>query len=406
MTEILDVLITLFALPVLGMSLYLAMLAWMARRSGGPPETAEAQTVPFDIVVPAHNEALGIAGTVQSLLELDYPRELFRVLVVADNCEDATAEKAREAGAEVLVRKDTEKRGKGYALELAFGKSAKKGFAKAVVVVDADTFVSKNLLRVFAAKMAEGAGAMQAHYGVLNPMASWRTRLMTLALALFNDLRSLGRERLGLSTGLKGNGMCFTHALLRTVPHQAYSVVEDLEYGIRLGEAGYRVHYAEEAVVKGEMVSSEKASRSQRRRWEGGRLQMARRYARPLLRRALAERSMMLFDLGFDLLIPPLTYLVVAAFGLTLFTLFGSLVDQGLLLLSTPTMLVADVALLVYVLRGWRLSGVGARGLLDLMWAPVFVVWKLRLLLSRADHPKNAWVRTAREGESRIEPGP
>ena len=98
--------------------------------------------------------------------------------------------------------------------------------------MDADTLVSPNLLRAFAARLDAGAAAVQARYGVRNPDASWRTRLMAIAFALFHDLRSLGRERLGLSAGLRGNGMCFSTRLLREVPHQAFSVVEDLEYGL------------------------------------------------------------------------------------------------------------------------------------------------------------------------------
>ena len=47
------------------------------------------------------------------------------------------------------------------------------------------------------------------------------------------------------------------------------------------------------------------------------------------------------------------------------------------------------------MLRGWQLSGVGARGLLDLLHAPFFVVWKLMLML-RA-HDSMQWVRTRRE---------
>ncbi len=74
------------------------------------------------------------------------------------------------------------------------------------------------------------------------------------------------------------------------MPHDAFSIVEDLEYGIRLGRAGHRVHYAWEAEVLGEMVSSEKAARSQRRRWEGGRWAMTKQFGVPLLDEALRKR--------------------------------------------------------------------------------------------------------------------
>ena len=74
--------------------------------------------------------------------------------------------------------------------------------------------------------------------GVLNPQDSWRTRLMAIALASFHRVRSRARERLRLSCGIRGNGWCITHRLLREVPYRAYSLAEDIEYGIDLGLAG------------------------------------------------------------------------------------------------------------------------------------------------------------------------
>ena len=222
--------------PVVTWSLYLAVLALLS----WPPKAPVAPSPPsvrFDFVVPAHNESMGIAATVKSLQDVDYPKDLFRVLVVADNCTDDTAVKAREAGAVVLERQSAELRGKGYALAHAFQKCLAEG-ADAVVVVDADTLVSKNLLSAFAARLVWGNVAVQAHYGVQNPNASWRTRLMRIALSMFHQVRSIGRERLKVSAGLRGNGMCLRTSLLREAPHDAYSLVEDLEYGIRLGRKG------------------------------------------------------------------------------------------------------------------------------------------------------------------------
>jgi 1,2-diacylglycerol 3-beta-glucosyltransferase len=300
----------------------------------------------------------------------------------------------------VLVRVDPEKRGKGYALALAFDRSIADGFAEAVAVVDADTVVSPGFLRACALRVALGAGAVQVHYGVRNPDASWRTRLLAISFSLFHEVRSLARERLLCSAGLRGNGMCFTTRILREVPHQAFSVVEDVEYGIRLGLAGHRVHYAGEAAVLGEMPSGEAASRSQRRRWEGGRLQMARQHAVQLLRLGVVRRDRVLLDLGIDLLIPPLSYLGAAAGGGMLVVVIATAL-QGRWVLPAAWLWGASVAALTaHVARGWWLSGTGWNGLRALSMAPLYLVWKLGVAISRPDRPKGEWVRTARE------PGP
>ena len=320
------------------------------------------------------------------------------MVVVADNCRDATAERARGAGAQVIERTDDVRRGKGYALEHAFEGSLRDGFADAVVCVDADTVVTPNLLRAFAARLDRGASAAQAYYAVANPEASWRTRLMRVAFTLYHDVRSRGRERLGVSTGLRGNGMAFSVGLLRRIPHDAYSIVEDVEYGVRIGLEGHRVEYVGEARVLGQMVAAEKGSRTQRRRWEGGRLALARKRAGQLLSLGLRKRSLLLLDLAADLLVPPLTYVVFAA---TLgFAVAGGWVALGH---GAPWVLApwaaAMMGLAIYVVRGAWLAGVGPRVIFDLMWAPVYMVWKVALAAGDSSSKDKPWIRTARNGE-------
>ncbi len=390
-----DLLLVLVAVPVVCFSGYLFLLALFSQRIAPPAASAMPQLF-FDVIVPAHNEEPGISATVRSLLQVDYPRNLYRIVVIADNCTDQTAARAQAAGASVLTRNDPAHRGKGHVLTYAFGHSLREGRADAVAVVDADTTVSQNLLRAFAARIERGAEAVQVDYAVQNPDASWRTRLLRIAFGTFHVLRSLARERLGLSTGLRGNGMCFTARLLRAVPHRAFSLVEDLEYGIDLGEAGYRVHYAPEAHVYGEMVSLATPARTQRQRWEHGRRKLALLRGPALLVRGLRRRDKLLFDLAMDLLVPPLSSLVIIS-ALGVFA--SSLVSARTAEPSIAVMLwiISLLFLAFYVLRGWALSSTGARGLLDLMWAPAYMVWKLTLLFSPSDYKKDEWLRTTRE---------
>jgi 1,2-diacylglycerol 3-beta-glucosyltransferase len=390
-----EIVLGLLALPVALASGYLLVLTLLSRR-GAAPAPVEPR-VRFDIVVPAHDEEQGIAATVRSLLDVDYPPALRRVVVVADNCTDATADRARDAGATVLERRDAQRRGKGYALEHAFAWSLAQGGADAVVVVDADSDVSRNLLGAFAARLEAGAPAIQAFYGVRNPDASWRTRLMTVALALFHLLRSLGRERLRCSAGLRGNGMCFSAPVLAQVPHEAFSIVEDLEYGIRLGLAGHRVHFAAEAQVLGDMAVGGEAASVQRRRWEGGRLEMATRFGMPILWKGLTAGDRILVDLGLDLLVPPFAYLAAAAVAGTAASVGASWV-AGRTLWPVWPWAASLLALFLYVARGWWLSGTGVRGLLGLAGGPFYLVWKLGLLLRSRKGGKTGWVRTPRDG--------
>jgi 1,2-diacylglycerol 3-beta-glucosyltransferase len=378
------------AVPATLACIYLLILTGLSGRTA-PPLPPRHKPF-FDVIVPAHNEAAGVGATVASLLQLNWPPDRFRVVVIADNCTDATALRAEEAGATVVERVDPIRRGKGYALEYVFQWSRSQGRAAAVAVVDADSTASANLLQSFAARIETGSCALQAHYGVLNADASWRTRLMSIALGSIHKLRSRARERLGLSCGIRGNGWCVTHALLDEVPYRAYSLTEDVEFGVHLGLAGHRVAYCDEACVEGEMVTTEGAARSQRQRWEGGRFKLIREQVPTLIRAAAARRSFVCLDLAMDLLVLPLSYIVL---NVVVMAVTGVLISGPA---KAPLLCLGifdALALGVYVCRGWSLSGIGLAGFWDLLRVPVFLFWKVALLFS--GQRATTWIRTKRE---------
>lgn len=394
-----DVALSLAAFPCAVSGLYLGFLSAYSSGALQPaaPSGTAGNALRFEIIIPAHNEELVIAAAIRSVLALEYPVAQMRVIVVADNCTDRTASIARSAGVRVLDRVDASERGKGYALALAFADCLRADFADAIVVVDADSEVSSNLLSAFAMRINAGAHAVQASYGVKSEVSSWRTRLMSLALTLFHDVRSLGRERLGVSCGLRGNGMGFSRAALMRVPYQAFSLVEDLEYGIQLALAGVRVAYVPEASVVADVPTSASHARTQRLRWEGGRAQMARRYRWPVMKAAWANRDPTLLDIAADLLVPPLAtlaFLTAAGLGLTILAWSMEWVGTPLPLALWA---IAAAGIAGYLGRGCALSDRGARILLDLAWAPLYIAWKLPLrLLAPAFHAAE-WVRTERE---------
>jgi cellulose synthase/poly-beta-1,6-N-acetylglucosamine synthase-like glycosyltransferase len=382
----------ILALPAVLSSGYLLLVTVLSQEL--PVPRLKSKLLRFDFIVPAHNEAAVISRTVASLRKVNWPADRFRIVVCADNCTDSTAADARGAGATVIERQNPAERGKGYALDFAFQASRAAGFADAVVIIDADAEASENLLEAIAARMEGGAQAVQVHYGVLNPMASWRTRLITIAKGAVHVVRSRARERLGVSCGIRGTGWCVTHELLKAVPYRAYSLTEDLEYGIDLGLAGVRVAYADEADCNAEMVSNEQSARTQRQRWESGRFQLMRTKTGPLLRAMLRRRSALCLDLACDLLVLPISYVALNIFAL--------MVLAAVAAAWFPSMAVwlwvgaaCAASLVCYVLRGWQLSGIGLIGLLDLARAPGFLLWKLRLLLRR--RKSNEWQRTDRE---------
>jgi cellulose synthase/poly-beta-1,6-N-acetylglucosamine synthase-like glycosyltransferase len=281
------------------------------------------------VVVPAHNEQACISRCVTNLLSCDKPSGKFSVYVVADNCTDDTAARAEAAGAQVLVRHDEQRRGKGYALDYAFNILLKQDI-DAVLVIDADTVVEANFIRACEQVFANGADAVQCRYTVNNPQASLRTRLMHLAFLAFNVLRPRGRERWGLSVGISGNGFGLTRKTLQSVPYCARSVVEDLEYHLALVRAGMRVCFVDATTVRADMPTGGAGTDSQRARWEGGRFRMMREHIPPLTKTVFRGRlrllepllELLLLPLGWHVLLLLITLLI--PFALTQgYALFG-----------------------------------------------------------------------------------
>lgn len=356
----------------------------------------------FTLLVPAHNEELGIAATVGSLQALDYPRENFRILVIADNCSDQTAAVARACGADVLERFDDTKKSKGFALEYAIHRLRRDGdqIPDALVVIDADTRADPGLLQAFANRLVEGQEWMQAYYSVSNPDDSWRTRLMTIAFALFNGVWLAGQDKLGIGAALRGNGMAFAWRALERYPWKAYGLAEDLEFSWHLRLAGERVHFVPEAKVYGEIISDNAAaSQSQRLRWEHGRRELRTIFGKELRAKTLPPFTRFLMDT--DLTMPALSRLVavtVLAFALGLVSLLSS---PGPTVQASASLLVAINALalgllFIYVSLAFLRFHLPIAYLRSLGKLPVYMVWKFFLIFQKT--PK-AWVRTQRKSE-------
>lgn len=343
------------------------------------------------VVIPAHNEQATIADCVRSLRQADLPDAAAAVdlYVIADNCTDDTALVARDAGARVLERNNAVQRGKGYALDYAFTHLLELGY-DCMLVVDADTQVASNFLMASVGALRNGEQAVQARYLVLNATETMRSRLMRVALLAFNLVRPLGRDRLGLSAGILGNGFGLRRETLLALPYLATSIVEDLEYHLALVRSGRRVAFLNQTAVYGEMPVNTKDVKSQRSRWEGGRFRMLTTSAPSLCSDVLKGRLRCLEPL-LDLLLLPLAFHVFFL----------------ILALSAPLPIVRDIGLagtlivMLHLATAIVAGGGGWRDAAILALAPFYVLWKIMLIpnLLRSARSGESWVRTGRNVE-------
>ncbi len=380
-------------------ALYLVGLTAVAGFSRRPPESRGDESLRFCVLIPAHNEDLNLGHVVRALRTQSYPPSQYSVVVIADNCSDETAIVAREAGAEVMERTNPEQRGKGFALEWAL--STLLGDPRrfdAFLIMDADSVLSDNFLREASAALTSGDEAVQGLYEVLNVGDGWRTKLMACALALAHHVRPLGRMTLGLSDGLKGNGMCFSRSVMERIPWSGESITEDIEYTLRLVSAGVRIRYLPNAVVRAQMPTTSGQAASQRARWEGGRYALLKK-ARVLLLQGVRSRSLVVVDRAVELIMPPFVELmalpIVMSAGCAMW--LAAAPQSGGALVALWAWLSVLVSAVVYLAAGLIVGRVPLSTASALLFAPFYALWKFGvyagLILRRGT---GGWRRTER----------
>jgi cellulose synthase/poly-beta-1,6-N-acetylglucosamine synthase-like glycosyltransferase len=240
-------------------------------------------------------------------------------------------------------------------------------------------------------RLEAGGEVIQAYYTVLNPGGSALSSLRASALAAIHYVRPLGRAALGLSAGLKGNGMCFSAELMRRVGWRWFTLAEDVEFHLALVEAGGRVHFAPETRVLGDMPVTFAQAESQNARWERGRLYVLRTQVPRLLVQGVRLRSAVRLDAAVEQLIPPLSVplcgALVAAGG-------GVALDMPIV---TAIGLASVGAYGVHVLIAMVLTRAPARAYAAFALAPPYVLWKLVVYLRAMTRARlTDWVRTSR----------
>ncbi|MCO1604427.1 MULTISPECIES: glycosyltransferase family 2 protein [Desulfosporosinus] len=272
----------------------------------------------FAIVVAAHNEEAVIGPLIENLLQLDYPKKLYDIFVVADNCTDKTSLIAKNAGAIVHRRFNAEKRGKGYALEWMFYRLFKmERQYDAIIIFDADNLVKENFLFEMNSKLCQGHKIVQCYLDSKNPFDTWVTNTFSIAFWVTNRMLQLARFNTGrLSNVLGGTGMCISTDVLKEFGWGATSLTEDLEFSMKALSYGIKTTWAHDAVVYDEKPLTFIQAWHQRKRWAQGQVDVAGRYFFPLIIKGIREKKIMYFDAAIHLFQPALV-MIATFFMLT-----------------------------------------------------------------------------------------
>jgi 1,2-diacylglycerol 3-beta-glucosyltransferase len=372
----------------------LAATGFFSKRDRVSARASRAKTR-FLVLVPAHNEEPGIAPTLESLRAQNYPEELRRVIVIADNCTDRTASISREAGFECWERDELKAPGKGQALRWALDRLGSDNW-DAVAFVDADTHVDAEFLTGLDSAIQQGVMAIQGRYDFDLPDHSYFSLLTFASKRAENDLFWRPRERFGCMGFIVGNGFCVKREVLQAVPWTAYSIVEDVEYAVELALHGIRIKFLESAKVVSRSTRRSADAAPQRLRWASGTFQVMLKYLPRLLQTGLRERSLRLLEMAVALTLTSRVFLVYLLFVATAGSLLLGSAGPAIYIRIGVT--AGGVLLCIYVSMVLsqipNVDGSRFRALISL---PIYICWLLLVHAAAALGMRhNAWVRTAR----------
>ncbi|BAZ41073.1 putative glycosyl transferase [Calothrix sp. NIES-4101] len=345
------------------------------------------------ILVPAHNEENVINNTLSNLMStFEHQHEL---VVIADNCSDRTATIARNTGAIVIERQDSQRLGKGYALDYGLQYLADSA-PDVVVFIDADCQVEPNAIAILSEMAIITGKPVQANYLMTKPSQhSPKDSISAFAFKVKNLVRSQGMTRLGLPCLLAGTGMAFPWSVISSINTASADIVEDMKLGLDLSIVGYPPIFCPNACVIGNLPQNTQAAHNQRTRWEHGHLQTILTYVPKLFLAGLKQKRFKLFVSALDLCIPPLSLLVVMWISMMLITLLFFAISSMWIPLAVTGL--TGFLILTAILISWKKFASSDLPLRELLAVPIYILWKIPLYLKFLIQPQKTWIRTERD---------
>ena len=345
------------------------------------------------VLIPAHNESSGIIATLNSIRPQLRPQD--RIIVVADNCNDDTAEVAAEHGADVVQRNDLTYRGKGYALDYGL-KYLSKNPPDIVIIIDADCLLEDTALIQLAAKALEFDRPVQALYLMYSKSNDLKSKVSEFAWCVKNLVRPLGYANLGCPCQLMGTGMAFKWSTLSKADLANGNIVEDMKLGIDLAIAGSPpIFHSSSKVISYFPLASEIQS-GQKVRWEHGHLSMIFTETPRLVLKGFVTKDIKLIAMALDLAVPPLALLVVLILGYVGFTgILLTLTEVGLL--GFKLALSALILLIISIAIAWLGWGKSIISLRSLLYIPIYLILKLPNYFKYLFKRQKTWNKTNRD---------
>ena len=262
------------------------------------PQNGEVSLHKFAVLISARNEEAVIGGLIESIKNQTYPSELVKIFVVADNCNDKTADVSREAGAIVYERFNLDLVGKGYALDFLFeqlNRDYPRDAFDALFVFDADNVLSPNYIEEMNKTYSCGYKILTSYRNSKNYGDNWISA--GYGLWFLREAKYLNNSRmiLGTSCAVSGTGFMVDRSILEdengNMRWRYHLLTEDIEFANASVINGLLIGYCDSAEFYDEQPTKFSQSWNQRMRWAKGYLQVFTGYGRDLVRGILGKNK-------------------------------------------------------------------------------------------------------------------
>ena len=230
----------------------------------------------FLVLVPAHNEEKVIGDIIENLQRMDYPRELYDFYVIADNCTDGTAERARSMGAQVIeTRKESPDAPTGKPIALKKALERIGDYAQRydlMMIFDADNLIDVDMFREVNSQYLDKGKPefIQCYLGSKNKsgVVAW---FYYTSYTITNRFFQEAKYRLGLNCSIGGTGFAMSTAYLaKRGGWTTMSLTEDFEIQVEATLDGRRILWNHNTRVYDEKPTRVRASLRQKTRWAQG----------------------------------------------------------------------------------------------------------------------------------------
>lgn len=250
---------------------YFSLLGCFATRKFPPAKKQHK----YAIMVAARNEAGVLGNLIESIHAQDYPQELVDIFVVADNCDDNTAEIARAHGAVCYERFDNKRRTKGYALQFLVER-IRRDFGiesyDAYFVFDADNLLKKDYLTRMNESFDAGEKIVTSYRNTKNFDDNWIAASYGIHWLRSARFEHRPRSVLRLAARVQGTGFMFASEVIKD-GWKYTGFTEDRAFAADAVALGYRISYNDRAEFFDEQPVDMKIAMRQRIRWAKGHLQ-------------------------------------------------------------------------------------------------------------------------------------